>query len=311
MENIIAKNLPSYFASLRKFNGNRLEMLLRVISPSSQERMAAVRDGLPLAPPLYMPRELSDIERAMKDMDNWARSVRRAKQSVRWLCLQMQADRLLTLTYRANVEDREIVKSDFQRFLELLKRGGFKYRDVNGEIRRAAPLEDFRYVAVLERQDRGAYHVHMAVKGFQRVSVIRAAWYKACSDADGNRVGDSLVQGEDTPGAVNITSPRDAGKGRREWKCNQLAGYITKYLAKTFDESQVEKKRYWHSMQVKKPEKQLVWLVSTNMGDAIRELWQFSTDVHDMMGNSAVQWVNPSGTVYWLSVSSGGGGCPF
>jgi hypothetical protein len=55
----------------------------------------------------------------------------------------------VTLTYRANMEDRDRALHDLERLRRALSRSG-----------RSMP-----YVAVLERQQRGALHPHLAVKG--------------------------------------------------------------------------------------------------------------------------------------------------
>jgi hypothetical protein len=41
------------------------------------------------------------------------------------------------------------------------------------------------YVAVLERQQRGALHPHLAVKGFQDVRLLRRCWYKIVGNGQG------------------------------------------------------------------------------------------------------------------------------
>jgi hypothetical protein len=258
--------------------------------------------------------DMNEREQEQRQAANWERAVRRAKQSIRWLCKQMAADRLFTLTYRANVEDREQVKADFKEFLRLVRKGGFNYRTKGGEIRRAPPQKGWKYVAVLERQDRGALHIHVAVKGWQRVEVLRAAWYRAASGLDGCRCCDGLESGADTPGAVNVTSPRDFGKNRRDWKTAALAGYITKYLSKTFNECCADKKRYWHSCDVTLPPKQGFFLASTNMLDAIKGALKYANGVYGLDVNSIMHWVSWGCDCYWLSGNCNdliATGCPF
>ena len=81
---------------------------------------------------------------------NEARARGRAKSTIRNKCLTIGADHLVTLTYRANVEDRDRVLHDLARLRRALSRSGCS----------------MPYVAVLERQQRGALHPHLAVKGF-------------------------------------------------------------------------------------------------------------------------------------------------
>jgi hypothetical protein len=58
---------------------------------------------------------------------------------VRLRCKAIQADRMITLTYRENMEDKARLKRDF----DALQR-------------RLGALGGFQYVAVAERQKRGA-----------------------------------------------------------------------------------------------------------------------------------------------------------
>lgn len=90
---------------------------------------------------------------------------RRARTKVVDRCLAINADRMWTLTYRENMEDRERGASDLARFVRLMK------KHLGGE---------FHYVAVGELQKRGAWHYHIATNAFVRVEIIRSLWLKAC-----------------------------------------------------------------------------------------------------------------------------------
>ncbi|WP_171939167.1 rolling circle replication-associated protein [Herbaspirillum rubrisubalbicans] len=76
-------------------------------------------------------------------------AARRAKTKVRRLAKMLQADCLLTLTYRECMTDYARVEADFKAFRERLRSVG-----------------DFHYVATLEVQKRGALHVHIACQQF-------------------------------------------------------------------------------------------------------------------------------------------------
>lgn len=67
-------------------------------------------------------------------------AAKRAKQQVRLRCKAIGADRMITLTYRENMQDRDRLKRDF----DALRR-------------RLAKLSTFQYVATPERQKRGAW----------------------------------------------------------------------------------------------------------------------------------------------------------
>ncbi|WP_430733054.1 rolling circle replication-associated protein [Burkholderia stagnalis] len=86
-------------------------------------------------------------------------AAKRAKQQVRLRCKAIGADRMITLTYRENMQDKARLKRDF----DALRR-------------RLAKLSTFLYVATPERQKRGAWHLHVAVKGRQNYRVLRSIW---------------------------------------------------------------------------------------------------------------------------------------
>ena len=120
------------------------------------------------------------------------------------------ADRLLTLTYRENMRDVKQGWLDFQRFVRSM-------RKVFGR---------WPYVAVMEFQARGAVHFHVAQKGHIDVRIVRKLWRR--------------VVGE---GNIDITTPR---RVKHDQKCPRvrIAGYLTKYMAKSFDYVPLETNRY-------------------------------------------------------------------
>lgn len=74
--------------------------------------------------------------------------------------MAMVADRLLTLTYRENVEDYDPASADLSKFLRLVRHR----------------LREFSYVAVVERQRRGVVHWHLALRDRRDVAVLRRLW---------------------------------------------------------------------------------------------------------------------------------------
>ena len=283
----------NYYLNLREFKNGEFEAVVKTVRPMQMEQLkrnfqncgaVSAAAAVEKARRLENDPESGEIERKA----NHNRAVRRAKQNIRWLCKVMEADRLFTLTYRANQTDREQARADFSKFLRLVRSG---WRGVVG-------VPNWQYVAVLERQDRGAYHIHCAVKGFQRIKFLRAAWFKALGGS-----GDEA--GEQTPGNVDVTNPDKARWGHtgREWKVNKLAGYLTKYLAKTFDETTSEKKRYWHVKDLKAPAKQRHWIGGASMTDAIHGAWSM-LQLHVGVTVDCTMWVSDSNDCFWI----GGGG---
>ncbi|GAB1392893.1 hypothetical protein MASR1M60_10560 [Rhodocyclaceae bacterium] len=133
---------------------------------------------------------------------NEDRAMRRARSRLRQLILSAQLDHLLTLTYRQNVTDYKQACDDLSRFLRAVR----------------TYLPDVLYVAVPEKQKRGAWHWHLAVAGRQDVNLLRKLWRR--------------VVGE---GNIDVQKPRP-GENRRL----ALVKYLGKYLAKGFIEGHRE-----------------------------------------------------------------------
>jgi len=83
---------------------------------------------------------------------------------------------------------------------------------------------------VPERRRRGAYHFHLAVKGFQDVSLLRSL--RKCIVGEGN---------------IDVQY-RKTGKGF-QWKKTNLARYPAKYVGKEM-ESELNERRYRCSLGI-------------------------------------------------------------
>lgn len=149
----------------------------------------------------------------------------RAKTAVRRSCKVIGASTLLTLTYRHNEEDLARVKADLKEF--------------NRRLLRLMP--DLRFVACFERQQRGAYHIHIATGGipasFTRPGVhglpvrvksfdaIRAVWRSVTKERGGN---------------VDVSRRKRHSRSTPA----KIASYISKYVAKDFEEGEKGSNRY-------------------------------------------------------------------
>lgn len=153
-------------------------------------------------------------------------SARRAKTQVRRKCKMIRANAMFTLTYRENVTDEARVQADFKAFRKRLSK-----------------LGPFHYVACLEKQQRGALHVHIACQGLpaflmvdgvrvKSFNVLRAMWQRV--------VGRGM-------GACNVSRFRGKNSPHR------IASYIAKYVAKGIEEGGFNKKSYWSSAGIPKP----------------------------------------------------------
>lgn len=156
-----------------------------------------------------------------------AKSCSRARATVRRKALSMMADRMLTLTFRENVEDIEIAWERFKYFSKLMR---FRYRD------------KWQYIAVPEYQKRGAVHFHLAITGYYHIQTIRRLWARAVGQFGGN---------------VDITSPKKFGK--KSWNPKRISQYISKYIAKN-DSVDFNKRRFSSGGDIQLPEPQKGWL---------------------------------------------------
>ena len=192
--------------------------------------------------------------------DNKDRAVRRARSTMRKKILAFGLDHMLTLTYRENITDFQTASNDLGRFLRLLKRH----------------LHDFHYIAVPERQERGAWHWHLALKGRQDVALLRQVWRK--------------VVGE---GNIDVQKPK-AGQNQRL----ALVKYLSKYLAKGFDldERELNGHRFRSSLGMAIPQESIPIPPPEERGSVssyvVETLVQRS-------GKVGFAWVNENGSVGW------------
>jgi hypothetical protein len=152
----------------------------------------------------------------IEQVEDYARSATRAQSTVRRLIQAACLDHMLTLTYRENRIDARQCDADLTRFLRLV---------------RDNLQSDYPYVAVFERQKRGAGHWHLAVAGRQNVSLLRTLWRK--------------VVGE---GNIDVRSW--SGRGRSGECSARLAGYLSKYISKDINQRPETPHRYRRSRNI-------------------------------------------------------------
>jgi len=114
----------------------------------------------------------------------------------------------------------------------------------------------WHYVAVPERQKRGAWHIRVTVHGRLVYNLVR-----------GSIVGrDELGRSN---GNIDVRNPKTGGK----WKHHALAAYIAKYITKDVDDHELNKKRCWTSKGIVVPE-------------VMTYFTQDSTDMHSVIVDS-------------------------
>lgn len=228
--------------------------------------------------PRHVRKELPELERAAKDLDNVDRACRRAARAVRHYVRRLGADHLLTVTYRENMQDFERAKSDWDKFRRYV----------------TARYPEWRYVVVTELQQRGAIHFHAAVKGYQDVAWLRRCWWRVIGEGMGN---------------IDVKGPpkRFAEGGGKTWKSSKLSGYLTKYMTKAFDISLHHAKRYWASQGLPKVKVSAWYLEAADFAEAIRQTYSL---IGGGGADGVRQWLHESVDFYFVS-SDRPPGCPF
>ena len=277
-----AAPIPYYWAKVVHLPHGQTEVS---VTPANRDAIINLRMGF--NPLLDCPRKRRTVEeQAVRDAENRARSAKRARQSVRYLVKSIFADHMLTFAYRENVEDRAQVASDWKEAVRL-----FRVR-----------YPDWQYLAVLEKQDRGAYHIHVAVTGRQDIRWLLRCWLLAIgqppSDVSAWLVGGAKL-GEKSMGAVNVQGPvRRWGGTAKKWKRNKLAGYLTKYIGKEFEEGDKNAKKYWHSRNIIRPRIERFWLRADTFAGAVSE-------AHDLIYYTGVtdlnMWADEAAGVIWIT----------
>lgn len=144
------------------------------------------------------------LERAA---DNKRRATRRAQTKVRRLCKWKGLDTLLTLTYRENMIDRDRMARDWDVFVK--------------RVRRVMP--GFEFVCVFERQKRGAWHAHVAVRKIAPYYMRRGVMVKSFDLLRSMWRG--VVGGDN--GNVDVSRNRRVSRSSAK-----LAVYLSKYIGK-------------------------------------------------------------------------------
>jgi hypothetical protein len=210
---------------------------------------------------------------------NLKRSARRAKTRVRRLVKSMGCDSLLTLTYRENMTDLALSKAHLKEFVRRMRR----------------VIPGFAYVAAWEQQQRGAWHVHLAVHRLPKQlpasngvkvkswNIVRAVWRSVVGELGGN-------------------IDERKRKARSKFSASKLAGYLSKYMTKAYDDGDAWSNRFSAS-QHSIPEPVRSVFRGESLNKMIELAYSFAADGVCQI----TTWLSKFGDTFFLSSEGGGG----
>lgn len=186
------------------------------IGPVSADALAAYEmasSGHRWSPEGWVLDTPSEAEKLAHLTLNRERSTRRARTAVRRLAKFKGLQTLLTLTYRENMVDRVRMSRDFDVFMK--------------RVRRVIP--GIEYICVFERQKRGAWHAHIAVRRIL-----------SCYVQSGSLVRSYDLLRSMWRGVVGLDNGNvDVSRNKRVQRSSaKLAAYLSKYIGKTFDQAE-------------------------------------------------------------------------
>jgi hypothetical protein len=154
--------------------------------------------------------------------ENQQKAASRSKRKMRHLVKNMMADHLVTFTKRESDSSSFWGAEQWSKAWDKFRRHLTRY------------LGEFPYVAILEKHEKGNYHLHVAWCGRVNVGLVRKMWLAALGGGKGCGNID----------AKHIKVPSGGDRAAR------IARYISKYVGKHFDaDPRYNKKRYWSSRQ--------------------------------------------------------------
>lgn len=209
-------------------------------------------------------------------------SIERSKRMIRQRCKAIRADRMLTLSTRVNETRIEVWAKWWDTFR-----------------RRLGKLQDFHYVAVLERQQRGAWHIHIAVNGRQNWKLLRSIWLSVIAKAGTDGAVNDSISGFKRQCVVR----KLGGKGRA--MRHLIATYIAKYVGKGAHDVGFNKKRYWTSRGIVLPELTTYahLAADSSRGEAVAAAYECVDGNGADFGNAQLFWNRGIG-VFWMATGN-------
>lgn len=199
--------------SLDLIEGHNSEtrVLLKTENYPGGARRVLIREVQLEADPVIVGGTPNRIKRDKSEQERVQSSVARTRKVIRQRCMSFKADRLLTLTYRENMTDRARAYRDTVTLIARARAAGYLVK----------------YVAVPEQQKRGAWHIHIACRGFMWVQTLRRIWRGIVGQDNGNIDLSYRHRGQSNP-----------------WR---IASYLSKYIGKALEQAEPGERTFWAS----------------------------------------------------------------
>jgi hypothetical protein len=205
-----------------------------------------------------------------------SKSQQRARRTMRRKALSLNADRLLTLTFRENLTD--------------INKAWDYFRQFNRIMTRLHP-EKWRYVCVPEYQKRGAVHFHLAISGRWNYNHVRNVWHSVVGTTT---VREDGVIKEMPNGNIHIQNPKK--NGSNSWNPKKIANYLAKYMSK-YETVEFNRRRYSTGGKIPEPIIRRGWLA---LGVSVKAVM---IQIIETLTDKEIEniWESDTQLVYYLS----------
>ena len=213
------------------------------------------------------------------------RSLKKAGQRAQTKCRRLikasDFREMLTGTYRENQTDEALFKDHLAKFIKAIQ----------------YVLPKFQYCVSFEKQERGAYHFHMATNKLPRF--VRYKGEKIEGWLLPTMIWRGIV-GQDNGLVFVGGKPRWGSSRRRTQSIAKIASYVSKYIMKDYDKAPMGSKRYWSSRTVDMPKPIRMRFDGCSIDELVRVAFEVPPG-HVIVSHRIGRW-NDS---YWLCTEPG------